>query len=235
MKGMLPYNPTGPPHGGPTARAQARANATARLGSKLREGARVVASALSFDGLRKMVACDGIEAVAKTVLTGPQATAGARPPPPLQHDVASRGVRRTEISAPPSRRATQPAPVFAKASWRDVAQRDAAKIAAKTKANAEAEEKKKAEVEAAEKAAAERAAAEKAARKAAAERAAAASKQAAAKAAAEGAANSPPAAQAFAPAWVVPSAALRWERELGRGGFGVVYEVNPDHNPHPEP
>ena len=40
---------------------------------------------------------------------------------------------------------------------------------------------------------------------------------------------------AFAPAWVVPSAALRWERELGRGGFGVVYEVNPDHNPHPEP
>jgi len=160
---MLPYNPTGPPHGGPTARAQARANATARLGSKLREGARVVASALSFDGLRKMVACDGIEAVAKTVLTGPQATAGARPPPPLQHDVASRGVRRTEISAPPQRRATQPAPVFAKASWRDVAQRDAAKIAAKTKANAEAEEKKKAEVEAAEKAAAERAAAEKAA------------------------------------------------------------------------
>ena len=63
------------------------------------------------------------------------------------------------------------------------------------------------------------------AEKAAAERAAAASKQAAAKATAEGAANSPPAAQAFAPAWVVPSAALRWERELGRGGFGVVYEV----------
>ena len=78
----------------------------------------------------------------------------------------------------------------------------------------------------AEQAAAERAAAEKAARKAAAERAAAASKQAAAKATAEG-------AQAFAPAWVVPSAALRWERELGRGGFGVVYEVNPDHNPNP--
>ena len=71
------------------------------------------------------------------------------------------------------------------------------------------------------------------AEKAAAERAAAASKQAAAKATAEGAANSPPAAQAFAPAWVVPSAALRWERELGRGGFGVVYEVNPDHNPNP--
>ena len=46
-------------------------------------------------------------------------------------------------------------------------------------------------------------------------------------------ASAPPAAQAFAPAWVVPSAALRWERELGRGGFGVVYEVNPDHNPNP--
>ena len=38
-------------------------------------------------------------------------------------------------------------------------------------------------------------------------------------------ASAPPAAQAFAPAWVVPSAALRWERELGRGGFGAVYEV----------
>ena len=24
---------------------------------------------------------------------------------------------------------------------------------------------------------------------------------------------------------MVPSAALRWERELGRGGFGAVYEV----------
>ena len=39
-------------------------------------------------------------------------------------------------------------------------------------------------------------------------------------------ASSPPAAaQAFALAWVVPSAALRWERELGRGSYGVVYEV----------
>ena len=63
------------------------------------------------------------------------------------------------MSAPPRRRATQPAaPPYAKASWRDVAQRDAAKIAAEAKAKAEAEEKRKAEVEAAEKAAAERAA-----------------------------------------------------------------------------
>ena len=39
-------------------------------------------------------------------------------------------------------------------------------------------------------------------------------------------ASAPPAAaQAFALAWVVPSAALRWERELGRGSYGVVYEV----------
>ena len=51
-------------------------------------------------------------------------------------------------------------------------------------------------------------------------------------------ASAPPAAQAFAPAWVVPSAALRWERELGRGGFGVVYEVTltitliPNPNPN---
>lgn len=50
------------------------------------------------------------------------------------------------MSAPPRRRATQPAaPPYAKASWRDVAQRDAAKIAAEAKAKAEAEEKRKAE------------------------------------------------------------------------------------------
>ena len=61
----------------------------------------------------------------------------------------------------------------------------------------------------------------------AATRAAAAAKAAAASPSSTPAlASAPPAAQAFAPAWVVPSAALRWEREsLGRGGFGAVYEV----------
>lgn len=112
----LPSKPTGPPGAGLTDRAQARANASARLGGKLREGATPAASAVPslMRGLREKVMRLGLDVVVSG-LTGRQAAADARPPPPLADaphpaSCACTTCRsrppRPYISAPPPRRRT---------------------------------------------------------------------------------------------------------------------------------